>query len=155
SPALGEASRALVRRAIAEAPAFSFDVNYRASLWPRAEAREFIERLLPTVRYLFLGETEARDVFELEGPPERLLEVLARQAPKATVTLLRGAEGAITLDGGVLIRPTRPIRAEVVDTIGAGDAFVGGFLWVVLREGSIQHAVDAGSAVAALKCSMW
>jgi len=155
TPALGEASRALVRRAIAEAPAASFDVNYRASLWSRAEAREFIDRLLPTLRYLFLGEAEARNVFELDGPPERLLEALARQAPKATVTLMRGEEGAITLDGGVLIRPTRPIRAQVVDTIGAGDAFVGGFLWAVLRDGSIQHAVDAGSAVAALKCSMW
>src|SRR5439155_10770837 len=58
TPALGEASRALVRRAIAEAPAASFDVNYRASLWSRAEAREFIDRLLPTLRYLFLGEAE-------------------------------------------------------------------------------------------------
>jgi 2-dehydro-3-deoxygluconokinase len=155
TPALGEASRALVRRALGEAPAAAFDVNYRATLWSPAEARAFLDEVLPVVRYLFLGETEARDVFKLDGSPERMLEAIAKLAPRATVTLLRGEEGAVTLDGGTLIRPSRRIRAQVVDPIGAGDAFVGGFLWAVLRGRSREEAVDAGSAVAALKCSMW
>jgi 2-dehydro-3-deoxygluconokinase len=44
---------------------------------------------------------------------------------------------------------------QVVDPIGAGDAFVGGFLWATLRGRPVQEAVDAGAAVAALKCSTW
>src|SRR5262249_2473321 len=39
TPALGEAPRSLVERALAEAAAVSFDINYRATLWSPAEAR--------------------------------------------------------------------------------------------------------------------
>src|SRR5437773_9754514 len=39
TPALGEGPRALVRRAMREAAAFAFDVNYRATLWAPADAR--------------------------------------------------------------------------------------------------------------------
>src|SRR5919197_1253547 len=55
TPALGEGARGLVRRAMREAPVFSFDVNYRASLWSPADARLFLDGVLPEVRYLFLG----------------------------------------------------------------------------------------------------
>src|SRR2546425_7112416 len=43
TPALGEGARGLVQRAIREASAFSFDVNYRASLWAPADARLFLD----------------------------------------------------------------------------------------------------------------
>ena len=43
----------------------------------------------------------------------------------------------------------------MVDPIGAGDAWVAGFLWASLNGRSVQEAVDAGTAVAALKCSTW
>src|SRR5438128_1718962 len=80
TPALGEGARGLVRRAMREAPAFSFDVNYRASLWSPADARRFLDAVLPDVRYLFLGQAEARTVFNLTGTTEQTLEALARPA---------------------------------------------------------------------------
>ena len=67
TPALGASPRALVERALREAPAVSFDVNYRATLWSPAEARAFLADVLPVVRYLFLGQAEARTIFELTG----------------------------------------------------------------------------------------
>src|SRR2546422_2153433 len=85
TPALGEGARGLVRRAIREASAFSFDVNYRASLWAPADARLFLDAVLPEVRYLFLGHAEARTIFSLTGTAEQTLEALARLAPRATV----------------------------------------------------------------------
>ena len=39
--------------------------------------------------------------------------------------------------------------------MGAGDAYVAGFLWATLSGRGPQEAVDAGAAVAALKCSPW
>ena len=96
-------------------------------------------------------------LFGLEGEPEGVLEALGRLAPEATVSLLMGDQGSITLDEGRLVRPTcRPV-VQVVDPIGAGDAYVAGFLWTVLGGGggTVQAAVDAGTAVAALKCSLW
>ena len=155
TPALGEGARGLVRRAMREAPAFSFDVNYRASLWSPADARRFLDAVLPDVRYLFLGQAEARTVFNLTGTTEQTLEALARLAPRATVSLQLGEAGAAVLDGNRLYRPRHVPAVQVVDPIGAGDAYAAGFLWAVLQKRELQEAVDVGTAVGALKCSMW
>src|SRR5262245_19126790 len=138
SPALGPGPRALVERALREAPAVSFDVNYRATLWSPAEARAFLADALPAVRYLFLGQAEARIIFELNGSPGQVVEALADMAPKATISLLRGEEGSITRDGGQLYEPRTRRAVDVVDPIGAGDAWVAGFLWASLSGRSIQ-----------------
>ena len=42
-----------------------------------------------------------------------------------------------------------------MDPIGAGDAYVAGFLAAVLQGRSVEEAVDRAGAVAALKCSIW
>jgi 2-dehydro-3-deoxygluconokinase len=153
--ALGDGPRALVRRAVQEARDVSFDVNYRATLWTPEAARSFVDGLLPLLRYLFVGESEARQVFKADGTPEAMIDALARRAPHATVTLLRGAEGSLTLDQGRLIVPRQRHTVQVVDPIGAGDAFVAGFLWASLAGRAIEDVVDVANAVAALKCSTW
>jgi 2-dehydro-3-deoxygluconokinase len=155
TPALGESARALVERALAEATSVSFDVNYRATLWSPPEARAFLEPVLPHVRYLFIGQSEAQTLFGLGGAPEQVLDALARLAPKATISLQRGEEGSTVLDGGRVLRPTRRHIVQMVDPIGAGDAYAAGFLWATLRGSDLQEAIDAGTAVAAIKCSMW
>lgn len=155
TPALGASPLALVRRALREAGACSFDVNYRASLWSPEEARRFLDEVLPSVRYLFLGEGEARTIFELTGPAEQMLEALARLAPKAVISLQQADAGSTVLAGSVFYRPRRRLTVQMVDPVGAGDAYVAGFLWAALRERGLQEAVDAGNAVAALKCSIW
>jgi 2-dehydro-3-deoxygluconokinase len=155
TPALGSPSRAMVERAAAEATELSFDVNYRAALWSPADARAFVLGMLPRARYFFIGAEEARLVLQLDGPPESVLEALSRLAPHATVTLMQGAEGCTVLDGGEVLRPPRRYQVQVVDPIGAGDAYVAGFLWALLRNRPILEAIDTGQAVAALKCSTW
>jgi 2-dehydro-3-deoxygluconokinase len=155
TPALGELPRGLVERALDEASTVSFDVNYRATLWSPAQARAFLEPVLARVRYLFIGQAEAHTLFGFAGGPEQTLDDLARLAPKATISLQRGEEGSTVRDGGRLLRPTRRPTVQMVDPIGAGDAYAAGFLWATLRGRDLQEAVDAGTAVAALKCSTW
>jgi len=155
TPALGEAPRSLVERALAEAATVSFDINYRATLWSPGEARAFLEPVLTRVRYLFIGQGEAQTLFGFAGSPEQALDGLSRLAPKATISLQRGEEGSTVLDGGRLVRPSRRPAVQMVDPIGAGDAYAAGFLWATLSGRGLQEAVDAGTAVAALKCSTW
>jgi len=155
TPALGDAARALVERALREASTVSFDVNYRATLWSPADACAFFETVLPRVRYLFIGQAEAQTLFGLSGAPAPTLDALARLAPKATISLQQGGEGSTVLDGGRLYRPRVRPAVQVVDPIGAGDAYAAGFLWAMLRGRDLQDAVDAGTAVGALKCSTW
>jgi 2-dehydro-3-deoxygluconokinase len=155
TPALGDGARRIVERVLQETPAVSFDVNYRAALWRPEAARAFAEQVMPHARYLFLGQAEAETVFKLTGSPEATVEALSRLAPKATVALLQGQEGSTVLDGGRIWRPSRRHTVQVVDPIGAGDAYVAGFLWATLQGRSLQDIVDTAAAVAALKCSTW
>jgi 2-dehydro-3-deoxygluconokinase len=155
TPALGATARGLTERALREAAMVSFDLNFRAALWSPSDARGFSESVMPTARFVFVGREEARTVFELDDAPDAIVQALARMAPKATVTLLMGDEGSVTLDGSRLVRPRRRPHLQVVDPIGAGDAYVAGFLWSALRGADLQETVDTAAAVAALKCSVW
>jgi 2-dehydro-3-deoxygluconokinase len=155
TPALGDGPRRIVERALGEATTVSFDVNYRAALWSPEAARAFADQAMPYARYVFLGQAEAETVFKLTGPAEAILEAVSRLAPKATVTLLQGPDGSTVLDGGRIWHPSRQHAVQMVDPIGAGDAYVAGFLWATLRGRPVQDVVDAAAAVAALKCSTW
>jgi len=155
TPALGAQARMLVERIFSEAAAVSFDINYRSALWAPAEARAFAESVLPRARYIFLGRTEAQTVFGLDGGAEDVLDVLARRAPKATIALLQGGDGSTVLDGGRVWRPTIRHSVQMVDPIGAGDAYVAGYLWATLGGRAPQDAVNVAATVAALKCSTW
>jgi 2-dehydro-3-deoxygluconokinase len=159
TPALGDGPRRLVTRAIAEAEAggalLSLDVNYRAALWPPAEARAYLEPLLPGVGLLFVGLEDARRVFGMQADPEIVAEALRGLAPKATVALTLGDQGSLLLAD----RPYRPTRLypldAVADRVGVGDAFAAGVLYGLLGWGDVQRAQDCGTALAALKCTMW
>ena len=155
TPALGDSARLLVHQLIDEAPAISFDLNYRSALWSPEDANSFAVSILPHVKYFFLGQAEAQTVFRLGGSPEAILETLGCMAPKATIGVLQGREGSTVLHEGKFWRPTIKPDVEVVDPIGAGDAWVAGYLWATLKGQTIQDAVDAGAIVAALKCSTW
>ena len=155
TPALGNNSRSLIAALIDEAHELSFDLNYRAALWSPADAKGFALSILPQVRYFFLGQTEAEIVFETSGPGESILGTLAELAPKATIALLRGAQGSLVLHDGKIWRPQIDHQVSVVDPIGAGDAYVAGYLWASLRGRTIQEVVDTAATVAALKCSTW
>ena len=159
TPALGENLRTVIRRACREAQEagvpISFDVNYRSRLWSAKEARDFLAEVLPAVGYLFIGSDDAATVFELAGPPEAVLNGLRKIAPAATIALTLGEAGSAALAGSVVHRPSRLYTVTTVDRVGAGDAFAAGFLWRVLTGRSVQEAIDAATALAALKCTIW
>jgi 2-dehydro-3-deoxygluconokinase len=157
--ALGDGIRDVVRRAVDEAAAagvpVSFDVNYRSRLWTPKEARDFLGEVLPRLGYLFIGSDDAAAVFDLEGPPESVLEGLRRLAPRATIALTLGEAGSAVLTPEGVHRPSKRYTVNVVDRVGAGDAYAAGFLWATLIGHGAQAAVDAATALAALKCTVW
>jgi 2-dehydro-3-deoxygluconokinase len=159
TPALGENLREVIRRAVREAARagvpVSFDVNYRSRLWTPKEAREFLVEVLPAARYLFVGADDADTVFELGGAAPEVLEGLRGLAPGATIALTLGEAGCAVLDGTTVWAPRKRFTVSVVDRVGAGDAFAAGFLWAMLSGRGPQAAVDAATALAALKCTIW
>jgi len=157
--ALGPNLRAVLRRAVDEArtagAALSFDVNYRSRLWAPKDAREFLLEIAPRLDYLFIGADDAATVLDLLGSAEETLAALATLAPGATIALTLGEAGSAVLSRGAIVRPSRRYAVTVVDRVGAGDAFAAGLLWAVLSGRSMQDAVDAATALAALKCTIW
>lgn len=85
--------------------------------------------------------------------PNRMeAEALARHQPLATlaplVVVKQGAQGATAIaQGQTLHRPARPV--QVIDTVGAGDAFNAGFLTGWLAGRGMAACLDTGAAAAA------
>ncbi|MEW5301811.1 MAG: hypothetical protein WDW36_004647 [Sanguina aurantia] len=114
---------------------------------------------LPYVDYLFGNETEAAAFAESEGYSGADLQEVARRVsrmPKAsgarprTVVFTQGADCTIVAVGGkVTLYPTTLVeKSKLVDTNGAGDAFVGGFLSQILAGKGVPEAVRAGNYAA-------
>ncbi|MFF9981764.1 sugar kinase [Streptomyces erythrochromogenes] len=129
TPALGVGPRAAVRRAVDIAHAagvtVSLDLNYRARLWTRQEAAAELADLVARADIVFAGPDEATLIVP-EAEPAAMARALITCGPREAVLKL-GARGALaaTHDGEAVqdIVPVTP-----VDPIGAGDAFVAGYL---------------------------
>ena len=106
----------------------SCDVNYRAPLWPDAEAfRGACGTLLPLVNWLKVSEEEA-ELLTGSADPARAAELLRGQYPLEHLAVTLGDRGA-WVDGRTF--PAFP--AEAADATGAGDSFWGAYLYARLR----------------------
>jgi fructoselysine 6-kinase len=79
----------------------------------------------------------------------RAAELVAQGAKGAVVTL--GARGSLALIGGQTFRAAAPAITPV-DTTGAGDAYIAGFLAARLNGASVPKAMAAGHTCAAACC---
>lgn len=134
TPALGATARAAVHAAAETARGagvpVSLDVNYRSALWPPERAAAELRDLARGCELLFAGEDEAELLVGDRGGPERAAVALAALGPRQAVVRL-GASGAVAvIDGEPHRQPGLPVDA--VDPVGAGDAFVAGYLAGVL-----------------------
>jgi 2-dehydro-3-deoxygluconokinase len=158
TPALSDSCRdlaaAVVRRAGAAGTLVSLDVNYRRLLWPPDECREVVGRLAPDADLLIATAEDARDVFGLAGRPEDVVEALASETGAQAAVLTVGSDGAHWWTAGS--RGSYPgfPEAEIVDRIGAGDAFAAGTL-LGLLDGALAHGVALGVAMSALKLGIY
>ncbi|KAF8064558.1 ADK1 [Scenedesmus sp. PABB004] len=114
---------------------------------------------LPYVDFLFGNENEAATFAESEGWETRdVAEIALRisRMPKAngsrcrTVVITQGAAPTVVAAGGrATLFPVIPLPADkLVDTNGAGDAFVGGFLSQLVAGKAVPECVRAGNYAA-------
>jgi 2-dehydro-3-deoxygluconokinase len=134
TPALGPEPAATVREAVRRARAagvpVSVDLNFRSRLWDAATAGVVFRELAAGADMLFAGDDEARIALGIDNPdaatPAELATALAELGP-SEVVVKRGRYGATArIEGAVIDVPAVPVVA--VDTVGAGDAFVAGYL---------------------------
>lgn len=103
----------------------SFDLNYRSALWPPEQAAPVLEAAVRRADIVFAGELEA-EIITATADPLRAALALEALGP-AQVVIKRGADGCLARVDGVTLEQPAPV-VTVVDTVGAGDACVAGYL---------------------------
>ncbi|XP_069044975.1 adenosine kinase isoform X2 [Lepisosteus oculatus] len=117
--------------------------------------KEPMMKVMPYVDILFGNETEAATFAREQGFETEDIEEIARKAqslPKVNkrrqriVVFTQGKDGTVVTSGDeVKMFPVLEIeQSEIVDTNGAGDAFVGGFLSQVVYERPLEQCIHAG-----------
>lgn len=109
---------------------------------------------MPYTDFVFANESEAAAYGEAKDYGNDIETVALKLAaqPKASgtrpriVVFTQGSRPTIVASGGVVTQyPVDPLPTEmIVDTNGAGDAFVGGFISQIVQGKSIAEAVRAG-----------
>lgn len=97
---------------------------------------------------LFINETEGAQLSG-EQEPEKICRALQEKWPQCRIILTLGAEGAMVLDRGEVIRQNA-YPCQAVDTTGAGDTFTGFFLAALMRGESCQRALELASKASSL-----
>jgi len=109
--------------------------------------------LLRVVDILVANEIEARVLIGLPAKtrPAELAVALRRLARRAAIVTV-GADGAWIAVDDVGPKHFPAPKAKVVDTTGAGDAFVGAFAARLARDGDLATAMRWGNAAGSLAC---
>jgi fructoselysine 6-kinase len=119
-------------------PLTSFDFS---SSW----TKEYLEQNLPWVDLAFLSYPS-----DITGNIEDLIKWAFKHGPQLVV-ITQGKKGSIAFDG-VTMYTQGIVETEVVDTLGAGDAFIARFLVEYLQERSIQEALEKAAISGAETC---
>jgi len=123
--------------------------------------RAQLEKLLPAVDYLFGNEDEARAYAEAVGWESQDVEFIATRLslvpmqggkPPRKVVITQGCDPTVVaVKGQVTKYPVIALPKEkLVDTNGAGDAFVGGFLAALAKGKDMAGCCKAGAHAACI-----
>lgn len=117
-----------------------------------APGSELDGRFLASVDYLVPNRTELATLAGTELPhgDGQVVEAVAALKFAGTVVVTLGADGALAVHDGRLIARTMPPAVDVVDTVGAGDAFCAGLCDALARELPIQDAVEWATVCGAI-----
>ena len=128
-----------------------FDLDYRPSFWSTPAAyQEAVQGVLPLADIVVGNEDEVRAATGATDPREGI-KTLRAVGPRILV-LKRGGEGAVLFENErVLAVP--PVKMDVVNGLGAGDAFLAALAHGVLRGLDLGIAVRRANWAGALVAS--
>jgi 5-dehydro-2-deoxygluconokinase len=125
------------------------DIDYRAGLWPSAEAFGVNLRALLAHAHLAIGTEE--EVIAASGAADdaaggtRLLDL-----GLSALIIKRGSNGASVCRRGEDPVTVAPFHIEVLNVLGAGDAFASGFLYGQVAGWTLEESARFGNATGAI-----
>jgi 2-dehydro-3-deoxygluconokinase len=149
TPALSSSCRAMVDQLSVDARAagalVSFDVNDRRALWTMEDAAQTLARLADAADIAFVGRDEAERIWGTVTPRE----IRAHLPNCALLVVKDGDVGATAFHGDAEPVFVPAPKVDVVEPVGAGDAFAAGFLAATLEDADLAARLTAGHAAAA------
>jgi fructokinase len=130
----------------------SFDPNYR-DLMASPNYRPTLRRMVELASYIKVSDEDLRGLFP-ELDEARALAQLRSWAPTADILVTRGAAGmALFTPEKKLFQPA--FATQVVDTVGCGDACVGGWMASLITRPDAPQAshLRLSAACAAVACA--
>ena len=114
----------------------TFDVNYRPPIWEPIDARLVFDEMLPYSSVFKVGHDEAETVWGLGLSADDYARRFQRINGRLVI-VTRDAAGAIAYDGTNFVEHPGYL-IDFVDPVGAGDAFIAGFLAEIFRQGTVK-----------------
>ena len=142
-PVTRQTTLSAVRYAAKNGLIVSFDPNYRSNIWPSVEqARDLISLSLELSDIAKVSEEELWLLADLHEDIRKAGAAVRKKYQIKILLVTLGAGGAYCFtDGAVLFRAAYDVKT--IDTTGAGDAFMGGFLYSFLMLGKQISEVSA------------
>ncbi|HEX3650403.1 MAG TPA: 5-dehydro-2-deoxygluconokinase [Pseudonocardiaceae bacterium] len=128
-----------------------FDLDYRDVFWPsRAQARRWYAEALPLAT-VAVGNLDECETAVGESEPKRAAAALHEHGVELAV-VKQGPKGVLASQGGRTVE-VPPLDVEVVNGIGAGDAFGGGLCHGLLAGWPLERTLRFANAAGALVAS--
>ncbi|WP_167050570.1 sugar kinase [Salinibacterium sp. ZJ77] len=128
----------------------SFDVNHRSALWRDRSAADELLVAARRADIVFVGRDEAEALWGTATPAE----VRSLLADVGTVVVKDAEVGATSFVGDTSVFVPSP-RVDVVEPVGAGDAFAAGWLSGWLAEERPEVCLARGHVLAGLALTQW
>lgn len=128
-----------------------YDLNLRDGCW----TADLVRELLGDATVVKLNEGEAEvlaEILRTPASPRDLAAALASDYGIDTLCITRAGDGASLVIGGEE-HAVAGIRVDVVDTVGAGDAFAAGLLHGLMRGAAPDEALAFANRLGALVAS--
>ncbi|MDC7228416.1 MAG: carbohydrate kinase family protein [Spirochaetales bacterium] len=138
----GEGAALLFKQAQGLGKVTAMDVSYDTT----GQWMKIIEPSLQYLDYFIPSIGEGEEITGVERP-EEMAEIFMRKGVK-NVVIKMGKDG-VYIKNDTLEKVIPAFRVEVVDTTGAGDSFVAGFLTGLDRGMNIEESAELGQAAAA------
>lgn len=128
----------------------SFDVNHRSRVAGGRDAGSLYRELAARADIVFAGADEAALLAPGVDGTDALARAVAGLGP-AQVIIKLGEDGCVALiDGELFERPA--VAVPVIDTVGAGDAFVAGYLARFLHGRTAEEQLAGATMAGAFAC---
>jgi 5-dehydro-2-deoxygluconokinase len=127
------------------------DLDYRPAFWAsREDARRALQEALPHVTVAIGNEDECETAVGVREPGAAAAALRERGVDLAIVK--QGPKGVLAVDRAGSVE-VAPVPVEVVNGLGAGDAFAGALCHGLLRGWETQRTMRFGNAAGALVAS--